>query len=598
MTASGSGKIAGLRYLPTGAAGLALAGLLAANVAHSQVVPDPVCSGPSSECCPVDQFNCQTDFSYSTAGEIVLNSPSVTTLATTRYETELLARIDGGSLVYDRSFALPFADPAVQDGVAQARVAITTAGGPGVLILGPTLTRHNVTTTSSSVTTYSLNHSSETDTVATYIGSTIITDSEGRAGAAANFREGDTAYVNGVAVGTFGEAYGTRTLFETVVDGVVTGPTPDLYIGPVSNCDAAMATLPSTVKPVCVTGGGLPVLLSGGQVDININFATTYYIDQATVTTEDTLMDETYTLTGTVKPIGVVHAVAPVAAFDQGEGLAARGFAQMPGDGVHVWLAPWGSRGTTAGDRRDASGIDGGLTWGVARHVTLGIAVDTGHTDLSLSDGSEWGRLDLAGVGVFARFGGETGWGASLGAGSERGHVRATVTVPGFSDVGSSRELVTQGWAAAEVHDTIVRERWAVIPNAGIITSHARFKGFNETGSQFDLDATAQSLHRNRAWVGVDAVWSATTKLDLSMGIKAIRFSGAVTPTRKVTFADFPDAGVLTVTALAAKKTGANVDLGANYHVGKSSTVFVSFNATARDKHTDTAIFAGFRVGF
>lgn len=542
----------------------------------------------------------QTTFTASTSEQLVFNTPSVTSLQTRSSQTEIVAKLIGGRALYDQMFALPFDDPAVQTGVTQARLAITTAGGPGVIILGPTLTSQTMTTSTSSVTTYSFNHAEMAVNVSTHIGDT--------SGLHVDKFSGQVTY-NGNIIGSVGKIIYTYNpirdsfdltggaITQNVVDGVPQGPPPSYYQDVTSSCAAGLASLPSTTMPVCTTGGR-PVLLIGGQVGINVDNATTDFIDQAILTTTDTLTSSVYTLTGTVKPIGVVHAVAPVSAFDQGEGFAQRGFARMPGDGVRAWLAPWGSRGTTAGDRRDASGVDGGLSWRVTKHVALGVAVNTGRTNMALSDGSEWGRLDLAGIGVFARFGGDTGWGASLGAGSERGHVTTTVTVPGFSDVGQARELVTQGWAAAEVHDTLMHGRWAVIPNAGIIASRARLKGFHETGSQFDLNADAQGLHRDRAWVGVDAVWSATAKLDLTAGVKAIQFSGAVTPTRQVTFADFPDAGILTVTAPAAKKTGASVDLGADYHIGKSTTLFVSFDATARDKRTDTAIFAGFRAGF
>ena len=62
----------------------------------------------------------------------------------------------GGSVVFDQTFGLPYADPAVQAGQTAAIAAITTAGGPGVVIGSPVLTSSNTTISSSSVSVYSL----------------------------------------------------------------------------------------------------------------------------------------------------------------------------------------------------------------------------------------------------------------------------------------------------------------------------------------------------------------------------------------------------------------------------------------------------------
>lgn len=53
--------------------------------------------------------------------------------------TQIIGRLDGGSIVYDQTFVLPLSDPTVQAAVAAANAAITAALSPqSATITGPT----------------------------------------------------------------------------------------------------------------------------------------------------------------------------------------------------------------------------------------------------------------------------------------------------------------------------------------------------------------------------------------------------------------------------------------------------------------------------
>ena len=78
-------------------------------------------------------------FTASTSEELVFNAPVVVTNDTSSFQTELIGKLNGGVILYDQSFNAAFGTPTVAAGVTAAITAITTAGGPGVVITGPTL---------------------------------------------------------------------------------------------------------------------------------------------------------------------------------------------------------------------------------------------------------------------------------------------------------------------------------------------------------------------------------------------------------------------------------------------------------------------------
>ena len=543
---------------------------------------------------PSHSFSCSGDTfftaTYDTA--LVFNPATVTTRNVDLYTTELVGKLDGGTILYDHTFNSAFNAPEVQSGVTAAMAAITTAGGPGVVITSPKLVSHTVTTSTASSSVYTVAAVATSQTAATYVGPGTF--------------PGLHYYASGSTDGGNFIWTVTNPELAPALPGQNTVCTPVLSTANDITVDNnTVTTVPvGTVlaeKPVCTANVGGSIALDGGQTQINLNTTTTFTIDTATTDTVTTTTAEVYDIDGvSVHGIGMIHAVAPVAVFDQSEGFAGRAFEALSGG---AWLTPWGSRGTTAargsvaGDRRDAWGMDGGLARNFGP-LRLGMAIDTGSTDLTLSDGSERGRLDMAGAGVFAQVGSATGWGLSLGAGQSGGKVRTSVNVPGFADTAQAHEKISEQWLAAEVRDTLKLGRWTVTPNAGMTSAKTDLKGFSESGSMFDLSGGAASPHRTREWAGVDLAYAVGAKLNLSAGIKAVHFTGAVTPSRPVAYVAFPDVTGLSETAPVARANGASLDLGLDYQATPAIVVSLSGSALMRDDRADTSLWAGIRAAF
>lgn len=492
----------------------------------------------------------------STTDRLNFNAPTQTTTNATNYATTLNAKIIGGTLLYNQTFAAAYADQTVQAGVAQARLALTTAGGPGVVITAPILISHSVNATSTvEGTLYTLNHSTGPVYVAT-------------------------------------ESVGPAT--------VVTGD--------INNCAAAVAALPSRTAPICKANTNT-YTLDFAAVLTNADSSSTYFIDQAQTVTATTTIAETYLIQGVVKPIGVIHAVAPVAVFDQSEGFLARGLARADSRGSthwQPWLEYWGHAnstrglGTSPGDTRRSSGIDGGIIYQVSPGFTLGAGIDHGTTNLALSDGSESGRLKLTQGAVFARLGATHGLSLLLGGGIGGGSVHTSVSIPTITQASTANEQVRSAWAGAEVSDRIgvARGRAIITPLAGIGYSSIKLNGFTEAGSTYAVAGPRSTQSRTREWAGINAEIPVTTRLSLSVGAKAVHYDGDTAPSRVVSFVNYPTITGLAVTAPVTNRWGGDMTAGAAFQIVPHLTLFANGSLLAQDGNTDRALRVGVSSSF
>src|SRR6266567_4492566 len=77
-----------------------------------------------------------TSFTVSTAEvDTIIDTPLVQ--QANAYFTELIAQMQGGPVLYDQTFPVPFADPVFQTAIGTAEAVLTSAGA--VSFLGPTL---------------------------------------------------------------------------------------------------------------------------------------------------------------------------------------------------------------------------------------------------------------------------------------------------------------------------------------------------------------------------------------------------------------------------------------------------------------------------
>lgn len=296
--------------------------------------------------------------------EVTFNTPNVTTSSTiTSWETQILGTLNGGTL-YDQTFALPYADQAVQDGQSAAILAITSAGGPGVIIGTPVLTATSQTVTSSTTTTtYSL---ADTQT-------SVRTD-------------------------------------------ILFGP-GTVQTGQLTEC-TGISGLPGTTAPSCGPGSPVTYVVGDDEANFNTVLNTTYLIDQDTVVTQELELFEQYTISGYVQAVGSEHAAAVSAIGEEntrftrrllaeivsgrrsGAGLA--DFAQSgKGSTTTGWANGFGWTDSGDDDDRSALGLDGGASFDVSESFRVGFGISQGWID---SSGDEGGNADaeLTEIGVAA----------------------------------------------------------------------------------------------------------------------------------------------------------------------------------------------------
>ena len=180
------------------------------------------------------------------------------TLQTDAYVTEILGKLDSGT-VFDQTFNLAYSDTTVQNGVASALSAINNAGGPGVIVSGPTQVSQRLTLLSSTSSTTSLVQSQ-----------TTITSISVQVGPVDLPYNGTNVWVDGSNGGSAG------------------------FLG-------ICATAGS-----CTGGTATPGTLPAGMTNINMNTNTAEQILQTTTTTDAYQITSVYLLDGTAQGVSGV----------------------------------------------------------------------------------------------------------------------------------------------------------------------------------------------------------------------------------------------------------------------------------------------------
>lgn len=380
-------------------------------------------------------------FSMSTRDALVFNAATVTTNRINAYSTQIIGRLIGGQPLYDQTFAAAYADPAVQAGVTAARAAITTAGGPGVIIGNPV--RISSTTTSATVSS---------------------------------------------------SAYSLAGPGVTTVETVTTFGPATVQIGALATCN--VGSLPSAVRPSCTTGG---TSYAAGIDETNYNTitTTTYTINEARTDTITDTLRETWELTGQVAAVGTIHAQVQSGLFDLGGGIVQRlATARRANSG---WVEGYGFR-VRQGGQRDALGIAGGVTLGLAPGVTLALGVDHGMLDIDVPGASETADVTTTGGGAALRVESQ-GFSAALSGSYAEGHAETLRTMFGGS---GARYDVRVAGAALDLGYAFEAGSWTVRPVAGIDYVSVHSDGFTEGGT-LGLAVADQNAHRWRGSAGLEA---------------------------------------------------------------------------------------------
>jgi autotransporter-associated beta strand protein len=390
----------------------------------------------------VTLFVDQGSFSLTTSERqsITFTAPVVTTNRVNAFSTQIIGRLLGGQPLYDQTFAAAFNSATVQTGLVAARAAITTAGGPGVIIGDPVRT-------------------SSTTTTATTPG-------------ASTFALTNTQSTQEQGVLTFGPA--------------------TLTVGALSTCN--VSSLPSTTRPTCVAGG-TTLVLGLNDTNINVNTNTVYTVSETRTDTITDTLRETWELTGQVAAVGMIHAEVQSGMFDLGGRMLGRLTS------IEAGTAGWGEfyrfRVNQSG-RRDAWGLAGGFGLALASGVTLGVGIERGWLDIDVPGALETGNLALTEFGAALRV--DSGpFSASLAAVHGFGDAETRRTIIGGSDADYDVRLTG---VALDFGYVIDMRGWTLRPQAGLDYIRLSTDPFTESDT-LGLVVADQSEDRVRASAGL-----------------------------------------------------------------------------------------------
>jgi uncharacterized protein with beta-barrel porin domain len=525
-------------------------------------------------------------------------TPTTTTTRIDNFTTEIIGRLNGGT-VFDQTFNAAFSDPVVQAGVNAARAAITAAGGPGVVIVGPNLV-------------------SSTTTLQNSTSTTLFTQT------------------------------GTNT---TVSTQQTIGPGTILIGGTPPPCPS-IAALPSATRPT--TAGCLSqpntFFVAPGTSNINTNTHSQYFVDEAISTTNTFLTAEVYALIGATRAIGFAHTSVISGAFDLATRFLRRlgdesdfddngvlngpgaplafapadnarddlppqllAYAAMPtkapaappgapatrylawAEGYGLWSRT-AAQGAFPGDDRRAAGIAGGFGYRVTPNLRLGFGVDQGRQSIALDAISESANVDLTQVGAHAAF-------------RSGGFIANAAAIYGFGDVNASRSL--PGIVASASYDVklwgVLGEagyrlrygNWRVVPKVGLDWIRVETGAFTESGT-FALTAGDHATDRTRIWGGLEfgqrfspgpASW-----LDLSAYGRVVGVvSGQGGPLLPVAFAAAP--GVpLTIQGASENDIGFDAGAKAALAITANAIVYAAYDGRFRDGYEAHAASGGIKV--
>ena len=467
---------------------------------------------------------------------ISLNPATIsTTSTTTSWQTQILGKFNGGTL-YDQTFNVPYANPSVTAGKAAAVTAITTAGGPGVVIGSPMLTSTSQTLTgSSTVTTYSL---------------------------------ADTSV--------------------TVQVDETTGPGTD-QIGQRTLC-SGIGGLPSATAPTCGVGSPTTFVVQNGDANINVNTDTLYTIDQATEIDNSYRLFEQYTISGTVQALGLVHGAVPSLVSDNGERFARRLLDEaITGEGMG-WADGFGWTGSGNGESRNGVGLDGGAGFNADDQWRVGFGVSQGWTSSDLDDAGGSASGTLTQLGLYLRW--HDHHGAYL-AGTVVGGFGSTDT---SSTISGSTMTANYSSAlmslAGEAGYEADMGGWTLTPNIGGQLQAVSMGSFTETGA-FALASTGSSSTFGKGWAGLKAERRFDAVTLTGYGRLAVYSDAADVP---VGFAGGGPA--MSVPGSRRGNIGLEAGLSAAVELAPNVHAFAAYDFTLRGETTSHAAKVGLKVSW
>lgn len=466
-----------------------------------------------------------------TRESIVFAAPTVVTNRVSAFSTQIIGRIAGGQPLYDQTFASAFGSAAVQNALTAAHAAITTAGGPGVIIGDPIRTAS--TTTSTTAT--------------------------------------GTAMFSLAGPGV-----------ETVISEITFGPAT-IQIGALSTCN--VSSLPSSTRPTC-TAGGTTYQVGNNETNFNQGISTTYTVNETRTDTITETLRETYELTGQVAAVGSIHAEVQSGLFDLGGRLLNRLTGPLPANSG--WGEVYAFRVSQSG-RRDARGFAAGGNIALAEGLTLAFALDRGSLDIDVPGAQEEGDVTLTEGGMALRLA-RGPFAAALSATYGAGNVDTRRTIIGLS---SASYDVRVGGVAFDIGYAFETGGWTLRPVAGLDYVTVRTDGFVESDT-LGLVVGDQDAERVRASAGIEVArnWGRIqlaasarylTLLDGEERIIPVAFALAAGRVLDMTAPNEPDTLMLGTRARIALSQRASLSLGydgrfSEGYSGHAGTIGLAFS--------------------
>lgn len=509
-----------------------------------------------------------TWFTTSTTESVVFNPATTTTTNIIRNSTQIIGRIAGGKPLFDQTFAVPFSHPTAQAGVTAARAAITSAGGPGVIIGSPIRTASSSSTTTTSSTIYSLASTSYTHTTNATIGP-------------GTQRIGDLTFCTGIT------------------------------------------TLPSSTAPTCSAGNQVTILhhnepgntnpigpprytwgelsVPAGNININVNTDIIYNIDQATTITNTTTLFEQYTITGFVRRIGSVHALSAEAGGDATSLFAKRLRSVGNGEikrGVwfsgYGWFGKRGANGEIAGDERHGKGVSGGYVASLGKEFRGGVGFDKGTTRLTLDTVGESGTVDLTQFGAHLdyerggfrlRFANTNGW----------GNIK-TLTAPTDLEFFTNAQYgLTTTSLSGEVAYSLPLGKWKLTPNSGVEWRRVKNDSFSEAGT-FGLVTDAHTTNWTKGWAGM-AVERTIGESGLFKFYGRATFNGHDRVLLPVTFASL-GGGTMHLESPDYGNIGSEAGASVLFPVSRNAFLYAAYDTRIRGNLALNTVTGGFKLVF
>ncbi|MDP2734095.1 MAG: autotransporter outer membrane beta-barrel domain-containing protein [Hoeflea sp.] len=503
----------------------------------------------------------------------------------------------GGGVIFDQTVAGAVGDAAALAALAGAGLAVTNAGGPGVVVFDPVLVERTETLIASDTIVDRQAQGAPVEMVSV---SLVV----GVAGGAAS-----------APIGAPGPPSLPATAAAFPQGGTLTGDyglcaTPGAANQPPTGCENDDATV---VVP-----------FPAGLSLFNLN--THSDILETLTGSETWLIFEHWDIAGIVQAVGTVNASVRSGGYDMNarflRRLMAQGAVQQPaslggvplayaqepdrseaagavdrlatgaigeaangndaGFRYHGWLESYGStasaaaQGAVPGDRRTAWGLSGGAAYSFANGLTLGFGVDRGRTDVSLAAVGESGDIELTQFGLSARF--DAGrWFAGGALSYGLGEVETAQTLGGVST--AAYDLTVFGLVAEAGH-RFDMGGVTLTPSAGLDFTSLSTSAFTGAGGAA-LSAPAFTSERTRAFAGLGIAKGFDTdgggRLELSGSARIVGVLSGEERLLPVVLAAAPGAP-LTVTGASEGRIGLDLGAETRYRFAAGAEIFARYD--------------------